>query len=427
MADGGEGERALIDSPGRADAGVMAPHPPRQHSAARAGRSGARRWCALVLVLACAGALPIGACAAESSTGRPEARTLGIFEDVQYLEGDALSRRLDAYRALGVHWVRFQMIWDNVQPMGPHGYHWSHYDALVRAIVKRKLEPLAVLGTAPPWARPSTCTDAQTCAPASPQAFADFARAAAHRYGRRGLTHWEIWNEPNTAAFWKPHPDPVAYAALLKAAYPAIEEADPDATVISGGLAPVETLADSSGVVRYDPLSFLAAMYANGAGGAFDAVGIHPYTFPRMPGRAAYGWGILGHGSPSIRGLMTSYGDAGKQVWATEYGAPTSEAAVGGISESLQARLVQRAYAAWARLPWTGPMIWYSYRDRGGIVSDPENFFGLVRSDGTRKPAYFAYQGLAARAGSARAAAAIAARACAPGAARGEHCRVSVG
>ena len=47
---------------------------------------------------------------------------------------------------------------------------------------------------------------------------------------------YEVWNEADDTTFWANGPQPGAYAALLKAAYPAFKAADPDATVLVGGL-----------------------------------------------------------------------------------------------------------------------------------------------------------------------------------------------
>jgi polysaccharide biosynthesis protein PslG len=352
--------------------------------------------------------MPSGADGNSTEAGAPTAASFGIFEDVQYLTGRTLGRRLDAYAALGAHWVRFQMIWGSIQHASPSEHKWGHYDALVRAIVARGMKPLAVLGTTPAWARSETCAEELTCAPSDPADFARFAGDAAARYSRRGLHHWEIWNEPNSAIFWKPHPDPVAYTALLRATYPAIKAADSRSVVISGGLASVGTVLDPTGPATINPVEFLLVEYENGAAGTFDALGVHPYTFPFMPGDTnGYGWRVLGHGTPSIRSLMSTYGDAEKELWATEFGAPTALGLRGGVSDAAQAKSVRKAYAIWARKPWAGPLIWYSFRDRGGDTSDRENFFGLVRADGTRKPAYFTYQRAAATAGSIHAAKAI--------------------
>ena len=119
--------------------------------------------------------------------------------------------------------------------------------------------------------------------PADPAAFARFAAQAARRYAPLGVHHWEIWNEPNLAAFWMPRADPAAYARLLVDAAAAIRAADPRAVVILGGLAPG---ADDGG--NRSPLGFLRDVYAAGAKCAFDAVGFIPTASrgSRPPARA---------------------------------------------------------------------------------------------------------------------------------------------
>jgi hypothetical protein len=37
---------------------------------------------------------------------------------------------------------------------------------------------------------------------------------------------------------------------------------------------------------------------------------------------------------------------------------------------------------------WLGGFFWYSLRDNGVSSNDPENFFGLLRNDWSRKPAF---------------------------------------
>jgi polysaccharide biosynthesis protein PslG len=44
---------------------------------------------------------------------------------------------------------------------------------------------------------------------------------------------------------------------------------------------------------------------------------------------------------------------------------------------------------------WAGPLFWYSGRDLGTSTSSRENFFGLLRNDFSRKPAYAAYKAAA--------------------------------
>ena len=45
---------------------------------------------------------------------------------------------------------------------------------------------------------------------------------------------------------------------------------------------------------------------------------------------------------------------------------------------------------------WAGPILWSSYRDRGGDTNDTETWFGLIAPDGRRKPAYDTFRRLAA-------------------------------
>ena len=59
------------------------------------------------------------------------------------------------------------------------------------------------------------------------------------------------------------------------------------------------------------------------------------------------------------------------------------------MSEQAQADLMKDAFANYRQYAaWTGPFLWYTLQDGGNDRSSPENFFGLVRADGTHKPAY---------------------------------------
>src|SRR5204862_4379948 len=103
---------------------------------------------------------------------------------------------------------------------------------------------------------------------------------------------------------------PATYAAEIKAAYVAIHQVDPSAIVLEGGSVPVGSLPVNT---------YLQQLYANGAGGYFDGVSIHPYC----------GSNCATATSPEIdqmttvHNTMAAHGDAAKLVWATEVGAST--------------------------------------------------------------------------------------------------------
>lgn len=320
----------------------------------------------------------------------PAAEPLGLAEDLQYLTGDALEARLDDYARLGVQWARFQLIWANVQPDGPADWRWGPIDALVDGLEARGISVLGAVTTTPAWAdRAPGCAE-QTCAPADPAQFASFAGAAAARYQGR-VAAWEVWNEPNIALFWKPTPDPVAYAALLRAVRPAVAAGDPGAVVVSGGPAPaVDVVGPDGRPTSTDPVTFLQQTYAAGAAGSFDAVGWHPYSYPRAPGglNPTSAWVQMYGTATNVRGIMTAFGDGAKPVWATEFGAHTAAAAGGALTEDQQAEYLGGGIDLWRGYPWAGPFFIYQLRDRGTDETDQEDHFGLERADGSPKPAW---------------------------------------
>ncbi len=149
---------------------------------------------------------------------------------------------------------------------------------------------------------------------------------------------YEIGNEPNLDASygWAAPPDAAAYAQLLCAAYSQIKTADPNAKVISAGLAPTGRVTGNwnghpghNG--RYqDEREFLKEFLAAGGGNCLDGLGYHPYGF-----RAAYDAapdqpsadpeqhcvnGFCFRGSEKIHELMQQYGYGHKPMWATEFG-----------------------------------------------------------------------------------------------------------
>jgi polysaccharide biosynthesis protein PslG len=297
-----------------------------------------------------------------------------------------LGRDLDAFQQLHARWLRVDVNWAMIQAGGPGSYNWEPIDRIVQGATARSINVLASIDFTPAWARPAG-TDA-TYGP-DPTQYAEFAAAATRRYAAMGVHSYEVWNEPNNSGAWTPTPNPAAYTQVLRAAYPAIKGADPQATVLTGGTGP----APNDGT-QIPPLDFLNAIYANGGGGSFDAVSHHPYTFPAYPGETQNWspWYQMYGTSPSLRSLMIAHGDGAKKIWATEFGAPTSGPSGSYISEAVQASMVTRAISEWRTYPWAGPLFFFQGRDLYPNTDSRENFFGLLRYDFSPKPAYAAYQ-----------------------------------
>lgn len=287
--------------------------------------------------------------------------------------------------SLGVQWVRFDIEWGDVQYGAPTSSTWTSYDTLVNALVAHHLHGLGVIVYTPGWARVQGCDNGVECPPADPATFATFAAEIANRYKGDGLHYWEIWNEPNNYNFWAPKTNCVAYTALLKAVYPAVKQADPNAVIITGGLAPESTDGNNT-----SPTDFLSCIYANGGKNYFDAVGDHPYTFPAFPSTDTPGaWGQMSETTPSLRSIMIANGDTNKKIWITEFGTPTDGPDPNWyVSEASETQMVVDTFQIYRTYTWAGPLFWYTLEDGSNSTSSNENFFGLVRYDGSTKPAY---------------------------------------
>ena len=203
---------------------------------------------------------------------------------------------------------------------------------------------------------PHWAADAPLAVNAPPKDTADFERfvgKVAARYRGRVLGYI-IWNEPNLAVEWGgKQPDPTGYAALLKAAYRAVKAADPDARVVSAGLASTGGHGDTA----VDDRAYLEGMYAAGAAPYFDVLGAHPYGFaypPDDPRDAHQGLNMAR--LEDLRDIMVKHGDLNKPVWATEMGWTTSgqgAAAWHTVSEKQQADYLAAAFElAPPRWPW---------------------------------------------------------------------------
>ena len=289
---------------------------------------------------------------------------------------------------LGARRIRIDVSWATAQFGGVNSFDWSPFDPIVSGARARGITVLGLLAYTPPWATRVDDKGQPGARPADPATYARFAGAAARHFGPLGVHDWEIWNEPNLDSFWK-QPDPAAYTALLRAASTELRRADPQVRVITGGMAPA---SDGSGSVA--PITFLKGIYAAGGGPAFDAVGHHPYTYPARPSgtHPLNAWFQMSGGSQSLRSVMQGAGDGAKQIWMTEFGAPTGGEASRRVSEAEQAAQIKEGLPLAGSLPWAGPIFVYELRDRDGNPASAESFFGLVRTDSSLKPAFGAFQ-----------------------------------
>jgi len=295
-------------------------------------------------------------------------------------------------RDVGGSIVRTDFAWSSIQSTSSASYVWGSMDAKVARAQAQGLTVLGIIGYAPQWASYSGCTVGanQACAPADPNQYAAFAAAVVAHYPQ--ITYWELWNEPNLKGFWGPAPTSTDYVRILNAAYIAIKAVNPNAVIISAGLAPASDVVGQ----KIAPTTFVTSMYANGA--TFDILGYHPYSYPSSPDNAnGNGWQMM----YTIRNTMVANGDSAKKIWITEVGAPTcgpgsafSFNQTAGFTSSDY--MTQQALIAFATstindvnsLSYIGAFIWYEIADsNSNDNSTRENCFGVFYSDFSPKPA----------------------------------------
>ena len=304
--------------------------------------------------------------------------------------------QVDRAARSGSEWLRIFVDWSTAEqrPGELNPFYLNEFDGRVNRARAAGMKVLMVVTRSPSWASGSADPNRP---PADAGTYASFLRRYAERYRGR-VAAWEIWNEPDEAPSWAPAPDAARYTDLLRAAYPAVKQGDPGARVVLGGL------------VGND-YRFLEQVYGSGGKGAFDAVGTHtdtacltspPEEQYREPDGRIGRFSFTGY--REVRRTMLANGDD-KPVWLTEIGwsTLTKTCRVGGragtkpsgVSEADQARYLTKAYRCLQNDPFVAVAMWFSLQDVDRSDTRYDHRLGLLRDDGSRKPAYGAFRDFA--------------------------------
>ncbi len=252
------------------------------------------------------------------------------FESLSYgiqafLWWDASAREfdLDLVEGMGFTHVKQMFTWLDVMPF-PDSFDWQWSDQLVDDVTGRGLGLVARLDHPPGWALVDPARREDNI-PFDVEAYARYCGALADRYQGR-IAAYQVWNEPNLDREWAGYPpDAAGYVRMLGACYTAIKAADPEAIVISAGLAPTGT-NDPLHVVP--DVVFLQQMFDAGLSEVYDVLGVHAPGFDNPPWvsaddiaavRDGHRWMAFRH-VEDIRRLQIANGDAHKQVAILEFG-----------------------------------------------------------------------------------------------------------
>ena len=299
----------------------------------------------------------------------------------------------------GIGSYHLQLQWSTIEH-SKGTYDWNAYDEVMRQLARSGIQPIPyVVGT------PGVYADDPTIPPTDDEetfdAWADFLSEAALRYGPDGefwdlmattdpdvepvpLHSWEIWNEPNSSVFWKPAPDPAAYADLLKRSARVIEKVDPEAEIMTAGM--FATPQSDGAIKSYDFLRDILGR--NGVTDIVDLVGVHPYG-PRVQDVVT-----------QVEGTREAVDEAGNDagLWVTELGwgsDPSSGNQLAKTPEE-QAQLLSESFNELydRRDEWgLRGVVWFTWRDTPGPVGDCVwcQTAGLVDPDRDSKPAWLAF------------------------------------
>lgn len=199
------------------------------------------------------------------------------------------------------------------------------------------------------------------------ESYANYARNMARRY--RGVSEFEIWNEPDYGSFWLPEGNAFDYVNMLKVASVEIKQINPDAGIAAGALS------------KTSETDFMRQVFEFGGYPYLDAVSIHPYVTPKYDADDEYSVSRY----KSYMNLISEYG-GWKDIIATEVGWPTHS---GGASLERQAEQLVKQNVI-ADKYGLNANEWFSFRDAGMNLADKEDNFGVLKNDYSPKPAYIA-------------------------------------
>ncbi|MBM3496392.1 MAG: hypothetical protein FJX72_19035, partial [Armatimonadetes bacterium] len=268
------------------------------------------------------------------------------------------------------------------------------------------MRTLAILGFPPAWA--SSRPDAPRFWVHEPdlKAWSAYVEAVTRQYRDR-ISCWEIWNEPNSAEFWEPAPDPARYLTVLKVAYAAAKRGNPRCKVVMPGLGglPADGRANRNRLLPLAPdRDYMDRLLSLGAARYCDAISVHPY-----PSGTPEETDLAG----DLRWIAAKCAATGvkRPIWITEIGWPTQVPVAGGtpallgqggVSERMQSALLARTAIVAVGSGLVERMFWFRLHDSGPDRMSADDSFGLCREDLSPKPAFFAHRTVAVLLGDAR-------------------------
>lgn len=294
---------------------------------------------------------------------------LGLCQWFHYEDERTLTRAVEEMQRLGVRHLRTAVSWADYCREGGRAWH---------ARMLRALAPFEVLLSV--WHTPPSIAEEPRCA-APPRRLRDYADFLDHLIDSFAgqFTAIELWNEPNNRLKWdfpRLDPDWRKFGEMVRdAAYWCRHRGVP---TVLGGMIPVDH-------------HWLELMRAHGALAHCDVVGIHGFPEMWWPDAPNWDWHRDWHGwTDKVTRIAPVTG--GRPVWITETGLATWD-----LQRCVEDRItLQIEMLDQAALAPAERVYWYTLLDldpareaiEGFHVDENEYHLGLIRHDGSYKPAY---------------------------------------
>ncbi len=283
--------------------------------------------------------------------------------------------RLEYLEEGGFGWTRMDFVWNGIEPQNGT-FKFDELDRYVDNCTAHGIRILAILDYSAEWASsaPENWSNRDRFPPKHLSDWEEYVfETVTHFKGR--VTHWEVWNEPNIRYFWLPKQDPREYSRLLRSTYATAKKADPECTILIGG------------IIGFD-VDYLRKVYEQGSSMYFDVVSLHPYL-----GNDPFDLGNFSGNMSAVKALISEFGDSNKEIWFTEMGWPTSE----NTSKEDQAAYLIRGYVL-SLAVGADKLFWFNLN----AAPPPEGSSGLIEHDLTPRPAFWAHKAFAGIVGQAR-------------------------
>ena len=322
---------------------------------------------------------------------------VGFQDDPNFRWKSDRMQALDSAARAHATVLRTLVDWAAVAPARPAhasdsfdpAYRLDDLDEFVRGAQDRGAEVILTIWGTPSWA------DGGAGPNHVPTELADltaFAHALASRYsgtrpGYPFVRFYSVWSEPNRKRFLTPQQNAAGlYAGLYRAAYAGIKSGSPRAQVAIG---------ETSAWGDTDPARFAERLARTRPRLRFDAWALHPYSRDPAapPGKAAPWPTVTLSQLPRFeKSLDGWFGRKGIPIWITDFSYETSPEKSYGVPYATQAAYVRQALAIASKDARVQMFVWSILRDD---TTSPRSS-GLLKLDGTEKPAYAAFAAAAA-------------------------------